>query len=82
MTTSNVTLGVIGAVLVALIGAVGALALHGTITGDDALTVLGPLVALIAGAAAHAFGVQAGSTAAVTGVASVTPAPVAVKQAP
>ena len=70
MTTSNVTLGVIGAVLVALIAAVMALALHGTITGNDALAFLGPLVALIAGAAAHAFGVSAGTNAAATGAAS------------
>jgi hypothetical protein len=71
-TTSTIAGSVI---IVALIGAVGAMAFKGTITGLDALGFLAPLATLAGGIVAHAMGVNAGSTAAASGAAAATLSP-------
>lgn len=54
------------ALLAAILGSVVALALHGTITGGEALTTIGGIVALAGGIISHALGVTAGAKAAKT----------------
>lgn len=70
--SSNTTLTVCGtALLAAVLGAVVALALHGTIAGAEAVTVITAVVGIAGGVIAHATGVAAGAKAA------SPPAPVA-----
>jgi hypothetical protein len=59
-------------IIVALVGAVVAMALNGTITGLDALGFLAPLATLAGGIVAHAMGVNAGATATASGAAAAT----------
>lgn len=67
MTSSNVLAVVGGVLLAALVGSVVAMALHGTITGTDALTFLGGIVAIASGIISHALGVSAGASASASG---------------
>jgi hypothetical protein len=75
MSTSNITTIAGAVIIVALVGAVAAMAFNGTITGDVALAFLAPLATLAGGIVAHATGVTAGSNAAVTGATTTLNTP-------
>ena len=77
MTSSNVSTIVGGIIAISLIGAVIAMALHGTISGTEAIAFLGGFVTLASGILGHALGVTAGAAAASSG--ATTP-PAAAKQ--
>ncbi len=63
--TSNTTLTICGSVLLAgVLGAVVALALHGTIPGSQAVTIIVAVIGIAGGAFSHAAGVSAGAKAA------------------
>ena len=75
MTSNNILIvgGIV--IVVALVGGVVAMALNGTITGTDALTFLGGIVALAGGIISHALGVTAGTASAVSGANTVNANP-------
>jgi len=54
------------ALLAAIIGLIGALAWHGTITGPNAMEAIIAIIGIAGGAIAHASGVNAGASAAAT----------------
>lgn len=72
MSGNNVVVICGTALLTGVLGAIVALALHGTIPGGDALTALGGVITLAGGIIAHALGVSAGAKAATTPSATLT----------
>ena len=63
------------ALLAGILGAVVAMAIHGTITGGDALATIGGIVTLAGGIISHALGVTAGTKAAASGAAAANANP-------
>ncbi len=74
MTSQNSLTYVGGALLAGVIGAIVALALHGTITGQSAMTAIVVIIGIAGGAISHASGVAAGAKAADPAAGTVTPA--------
>jgi len=63
------------ALLAAIIGLIGALAWHSTITGANAMEAIIAIIGIAGGAIAHASGVNAGASAAATNGTAKNPPP-------